>query len=646
MSDMKKWLKLVESVHPVVATPPVGKSLSRDTTVVLGPQVGGGVGRFVEFTAEGAALIDVKGVIKEFASNEYAVPERDMQNGNDWFHMSVLPGTPGTQNDKPEFRPGDMIKIADVYGSVIGPGFGVFVGYGTTGQDCVVLFDGKQLVVPIENVASVLEQEAKDNFNDMDNDGNLSPMSFGSENVKIEQEPAMDHRDEFTKWMEAVEEALKSEGKELEEDIPPMMNGCGCGSWDCPTCFPHQDEVPGMHGSMDGLGGVNPAPGCGMTANLPVVDAGMPEVCAACGHALDDGHMHEPNVVSGGRDFGLEEISNFDDQMDSEELMQAPMEEEPQIPQKSESLPRSSDGRGVKLGDIVQKTEYRKVGQESPLTHGGELEESLDYDKVLNAVASLAKNSFGKTDDEIWNSDWMGEWAQTIEDANPSEQELDFIIKTGTMPPRLSNLEFNVGDSFQFGEGMLEAGYENDDDDDFSDLGHYEPRGHEMSGYSKDPYMDDPIGKKEYDDEMAGGPKTEKDVEDALDMISIIKQMQMDGSTQASKNYSEFELANTTLPQLRQIYAEVTGNTGVINMENIDPDVAAMLKTLQSYDKMVAESNKKPDFLDVDKDGDKKEPWKKAEKEKAEPKKEEVKESKDVDPEVLEWMARLAKVAR
>lgn len=548
MSDMKKWLKLVESVHPVVATPPIGKSLSRDTTVVLGPQVGGGVGRFVEFTAEGTALIDVKGVIKEFASNEYAVPERDMQNGNDWFHMSVLPGTPGTQNDKPEFRPGDMVKIADVYGSVIGPGFGVFVGYGTTGQDCVVLFDGKQIVVPIENLASVLEQQAKDNFNDMDNDGNLSPMSFGSENVRIEQEPAMDHRDEFTKWMEAVEEALKSEGKELAEDIPPMMNGCGCGSWDCPTCFPHQDEVPGMHGSLDGMGG---APGCGMTANLPVVDAGMPEVCAACGHALDDGHMHEPNVVSGGRDFGLEEISNFDDQLDTEELMQAPMEEEPQIPQKTESLLRSSDGRGVKLGDIVQKTEYRKVGQESPLTHGGDLEE---------------------------------------------------------------------------------AGY-----DDYSDEGLV---------MSEPDWDADPLAVKDYHDTMAGSPQSEKDVEDALDMIGIIKNMQMDGSTQSSRNYTENELASMHLPQLRKVYAEVTGNTGVINMENVDPDVAAMLKTLQGYDKMVAESNKKPDFLDVDKDGDKKEPWKKAEKEKAEPKKDEVKESKDVDPEVLEWMARLAKVAR
>jgi len=183
MSDMKKWIKLMESVHPVVATPPIGRSFERDATVVLGPKVGGGVGRFVEFTAEGNAMIDVKGVVKEYAEGDFAIPERDLANGNDWFHMSVVDGTPGTQNDKPEFRPGDLIKIADVYGAVIGPGFGVFVGYGTTGEDCIVLFDGKQIVVPVENVASVLEQDAKDNFGEMDNDGNLSPMSFGSDNV-------------------------------------------------------------------------------------------------------------------------------------------------------------------------------------------------------------------------------------------------------------------------------------------------------------------------------------------------------------------------------------------------------------------------------------------------------------------------------
>lgn len=353
MLDIKKWMTIVESVHPVVATAPTPKHFERDTTVVLAPNVGGGVGRFVEFTSEGKALIDIKGLIKEYSEGEFAVPERDISNGNNWFNMSVNPDTPGTQRDKPEFRSGDMVKVADVYGTVIGPGFGVFIGYGTTGEDCIILFDGKQIVVPVENIASVLEQDAKNNFDSMDNDGNLSPMSFGSSNVKVVQEPEMDHKDEFSKWMDAVEEALKSEAI-VVEDMPPGPSQCGCGSWDCTVCFPEQDEMPGMHGALDGLGGADVS--CG------------PEVRPTCGNATDV-HQYgqsitgmdlmggtsmppENNVVSGALDHSLEEE-----------------------PQSFEQLPRSSDGRGIKLGDIIQSTEYRKVGGESPLTHG---EDNLD----------------------------------------------------------------------------------------------------------------------------------------------------------------------------------------------------------------------------------------------------------------------------
>lgn len=608
MSDMKKWIKLMESIHPVVATPPVGRGFKRDATVVLGPSVGGGTGRFVEFTTEGAALIDVKGVTREFTKEEFAIPERDLENGNDWFHMSVTDNTPGTMNDKPEFRPGDMVKVADVYGTVIGPGFGVFVGYGTTGEDCVILFDGKQIVVPVENIAAVLEQDAKDNFDQVDNDGNLSPMTFGSENVKIEQpqnsgmqsrEPAMDQRDDFTKWMEAVEEALRVEGAELAEDLPPVTNECGCGSWDCPICFPSQDEMPGMNGSMDGLGGANTA----VVAMDPAAFGGMPQqaagaVCPACGNAVDDGHMHEPapepNVVVGGVDeFGLEEV---DDNMGVDDMMDAPMEEEPQE-FNQEPLPRSSDGRGVKLGDIVQHTEYRKTGEESPLTHGDELEEVVDeFD----------------TEEPDWDAD--------------------------------------------------------------------------------------PMVVQDYHNTMAGAPQSEADVEAALDMISEIKYMQSMGLSKGDRDYSEEEMSNMGLPQLKQLHSQVTGRVAEEGiMENVDQDVAAMLASLQKYDQLVAESKKKkPDFKDVDKDGDKKEPWTKAEKDKEEVKeseddknpwekksedkkdgdkvskthkggtvtktdtglvhksakygnqKDDVKESveAEVDPDVLEWMARLDKIAR
>jgi len=47
----------------------------------------------------------------------------------------------------------------------------------------------------------------------------------------------MDQRDEFSKWMSAVEEALSGESKPLAEESEPE-NECGCGKWDCTTCFP------------------------------------------------------------------------------------------------------------------------------------------------------------------------------------------------------------------------------------------------------------------------------------------------------------------------------------------------------------------------------------------------------------------------
>ena len=367
MSDMRKLLKIMESVPPVIATAPQSKGFERDATVVISPRVGGGVGRFMEFTTEDTALIDIKGVAKEFGKDDFSMPERDLQNGNDWFHMSVKDGTMGTSNDKPEFRPGDMVKIADVYGTVIGPGFGTFIGYGTTGEDCVILFDGKQIIVPVENVAAVLEQDAKDNFDEMDNDGNLSPMSFGSDNVKIEQpqtgmsrEPAMDQRDEFSKWMAAVEEAMEVTDPAIM-DSACQMNECGCGSWDCPVCFP-DEQMPGM-GQPQGavvIGG----------QDIGAMDAG-PEVCPTCGHQHDDQEMHgDLEVIGDTGDFALE------DDIEDPDMVGADIEEE-----KNKFVEKSRSGKGVKLGDIVQSTKVVPTdGHDSPLSMGGDNLDEADPD--------------------------------------------------------------------------------------------------------------------------------------------------------------------------------------------------------------------------------------------------------------------------
>jgi hypothetical protein len=370
MSDLRKWLKIMESVPSVFPDQPSPERLiKKDATVMVNPSVGGGTGRYMHSTPNGA-MIDIKGVARELSEEDFSLPQRDYedpyQKGNDWFHMSTEPDTPGRMNDRPEFRPGDMVKIADVYGAVIGPGFGVFVGYGTTGEDCIILFDGKKIVVPVENVAAVLEQDAKDNFDDMDNDGNLSPMSFGSDNVKVE-EPAMDQRDEFSKWMSAVEEALSSEGKELAEDTPCMTNECGCGSWDCPVCFPSQDEMPGLNGTLDGIGGVNPGQaivigGVDVPSSTPNARQFRDDPFTA---PTDIGIELAQNDIDADYMMGLEEVGMSDD-----EEVDMFDEEENNFIEK----PRS--GKGVKLGDIIHKTEFRKTGgQNSPMTYG---EENLD----------------------------------------------------------------------------------------------------------------------------------------------------------------------------------------------------------------------------------------------------------------------------
>jgi hypothetical protein len=521
MSDIRKWLTIMESIPPVISTAPegVGRGFKRDATVTINPRAGGGVGRFMDYTNEGNAMIDIKGVAREIAKDDFSIPQRDLENGNDWFHMSVTPDSAGTSNDKPEFRPGDMVKIADVYGSVIGPGFGVFVGYGTTGRDCIVLFDGKQIVVPIENVASVVEQNAKDNFDAMDNDGNLSPMSLGSENVKIEQpatgmsvqEPAMDHRDEFSKWMDTVEEAMSAEGKvEIAEDFP--INECGCGSWDCPICFPDDSQMssPELGAEIVGMGGEEQAcPTCGHVHNDQEEHGeleGDPfgqeqefeiEFEDGSGGGMGTGGMavgEDDDAVAaftaaGGKPTvgkyhgprksevtfpGSAHIGGPGDPMRASRtgmaantqglpvvgMKKKKMEEEPM---EFEEKPKS--GKGVKLGDIVHKTEFRKTGgQNSPMTYG---------------------------------------------DDNLDEEQPDFS---------------------------------GDYDDDYSDLGKYEPTERDMADYHQGMQND-----------LSMSP------DERLSIVDKISNMQDLGISKADQTYQAEQLAQLEAPQLKQILSQVMG---------------------------------------------------------------------------------------
>ena len=69
----------------------------------------------------------------------------------------------------------------------------------------------------------------------------------------------------------------------------------------------------------------------------------------------------------------------------------------------------------------------------------------LDFDKVLDAIAAL----YG---DDIWDNDAMQDLAHDLEQAGPTDRELDFIIAKGRLPKRLAGTQFSAGDSVQFGE--------------------------------------------------------------------------------------------------------------------------------------------------------------------------------------------------
>lgn len=388
MSDIRKWLKIMENVPPVILNQdPKTVMIRKDATVMIDPSKGGGTARYMHSTPQGA-MLDIKGVTKELSQDNFTLPNRDYEdpydNGSAWFHKNVNPNTVGTMNDKPEFRAGDMVKVDDVFGTAIGPGFGVFIAYSTDGKNCIISFDDRQILVPTLSVGSVQEQSAKDNFSQTDNDGNLSPMSLGSSNVNIKKEPAMDHRDEFSKWIATVEEALSIEGQPRvgQSHIEQPMD-CECGAWDCPTCFPD----PGLQTSNH-HDGVCPTCGQGCDGHEGIEDI---EVIP-----FNAGQSYEDASGMGAGGMAMEDPMDGSENLPMDDSVDEPMEEEPMDFQQAEK-PKS--GKGVKLGDIVHTKEFRKTGgQDSPLSYGDEIEEDTDGDseQMVNSIMSMQNMGLSK----------------------------------------------------------------------------------------------------------------------------------------------------------------------------------------------------------------------------------------------------------
>ena len=689
MSDIRKWLTIMESVPATFPQEsPKRAIIKQDATVMVNPRIGGGTGRYMHSTPRGA-MVDIKGVPRELSEEDFSLPQRDYEDGyekgNDWFHMTQEPDSIGRMNDKPEFRPGDMVKVADVYGSVIGPGFGVFVAYGTTGKDCIISFDNKEIVVPIENVGSVLEQSAKDKFGEMDNDGNLSPMSLGSDNrVKVEiQEPAMDHRDEFSKWMETVEEALTGESKtELEEDMPPLAE-CGCGSWDCTVCFPDQNEMPGMNGALAGIGG----------AEHPM-DAGA---CPTCGHVdAGCGHEREPesfNLEPMGLEMdGLEEYPMEDE--DSPEVMafkakggqvqQLPYMNRPRNPgssfgskhigsasgrettkgalrganasvgtrDKPSGKPvvgeedsvdlehgvtgapeRPRSGKGVKLGDIIKHpTEFRRVGQESPLTYG---EENLGEGDWYNPDKSDVEMDPDWTEDDVGFGDHEAEQRRQAEFATQSDRDIEGAEE---MMHKIMYMQ---------DRGLSKSGKVYTQMD-FQNMGPSElKKAHDaVMGTVSEDDMEMPAG--------GAGPTT-----GSMDA----------GPSQGGGASGGVKYAPGTAPTM----PESINHQGKKTMENVDTDISTWLGRFKAYDELRASKAPVMEKKKEVKEEEDKNPWEKlaSDKKEEEPKthktakggtvtktekglthkgtyggeKEDKKDVKEAaDPEILEWMGRFAKL--
>jgi hypothetical protein len=74
---------------------------------------------------------------------------------------------------------------------------------------------------------------------------------------------------------------------------------------------------------------------------------------------------------------------------------------------------------------------------------------TTDYHKVMDAVAHLYQEHY---DVNIWeNGDAHDEAAKVLLKVHPTDEELDYIIKTSELPERFLDLDFPINDSLMFG---------------------------------------------------------------------------------------------------------------------------------------------------------------------------------------------------
>lgn len=179
MSDMYKFLAIVTEAGVVNFKP--------GETVLISKEYGGGVGQFVEFTpGRGVCVVNIKGEPQELPieSLETAVdPSTSYYDGNtgEQRYNEIEDGCHYLP-DKPDLQPGQMVKIDNLYGAGNGAGYGVFVAYALDGKSAICNVDSEECSYPIEYISTADEKDQSDQFMDTDNDGSLSPISYGDDN--------------------------------------------------------------------------------------------------------------------------------------------------------------------------------------------------------------------------------------------------------------------------------------------------------------------------------------------------------------------------------------------------------------------------------------------------------------------------------
>lgn len=200
----------------------------------------------------------------------------------------------------------------------------------------------------------------------------------------------MDQKDEFSKWMKSIEEALSGEAKVDEEILE--QGSCGCGAWNCPKCFPDEsNDLAGIEGQQ-----------------IPAIIVIQPqdggtEIDQSCSDEMTQQQMpgEQPQGIGmagthpvDGDTYDHDEEDEIDVTMMGDQEF-AFGEEDSGLDLEQRDAPRS--GRGVKLGSIVQKfVKTNSEGDESPMTYGDDLEEAeFDDEEVpYGDAAPVAQQNY------------------------------------------------------------------------------------------------------------------------------------------------------------------------------------------------------------------------------------------------------------